>query len=157
MFFAIFAHQTMSSRPATNPMRLLTLLISFISIVSTLGLPDTTLTTTTTTTTDNDTTLSTCAHLSSLLPSRISYPSSTIYTTSLQTYYSAQERSLTPSCIFHPTSTADVSLFLKTITAGNFASIPDFAIRSGGHKYFAGAANIAGGIMETTLRASPIR
>ena len=142
MFFAILAYQTMSTRLATNPMQLLSFIISFIGIASSLGLPYTT----SISGTDNDTTTAMCSQLASQLPGRISYPASSIYTTSLQTYYSAQERALIPSCIFTPTSTADVSLFITSMTAGNDASIPDFAIRSGGHKYFAGAANIAGGI-----------
>ena len=64
------------------------------------------------------------------------------------TYYSMQERELDPGCVFTPTSTADVSLFVQWIAAqGNDGlSTPQFAIRGGGHKYFAGAANIESGI-----------
>ena len=142
MFLATLAYQTMSARLATKSMRLLSFILSFIGIVSSLGLPYTT----SISGTDYDTTTAMCNQLASQLPGQISYPASSIYTTSLSTYYSAQERALIPGCIFTPTSTADVSLFIKLMTAGNDASIPDFAIRSGGHKYFAGAANVAGGI-----------
>lgn len=121
-----------------NLMRLLGLM-SLVGIVSSLGL-------TNTTSTSNATTAAMCRRIASQLPGRISYPDTSVYTDSLSTYYSAQERALTPGCVFTPTCTADVSQFVKLMIAGSYASIPQFAIRSGGHKYFAGAANIAGGI-----------
>ena len=121
-----------------NLMRLLGLM-SLVGIVSSLGL-------TTASSTDNAKTTAMCNRIASRLPGRISYPNDSVYDTSLSTYYSAQERTLKPGCVFTPTSTADVSRFIKLMTAGSFASIPQFAIRSGGHKYFAGAANVAGGI-----------
>ena len=94
----------------------------------------------------NTTPAATCKQIDSQLPGRISYPADLVYSSSLSTYYSAQERALTPGCIFTPTSTADVSEFVKLMVAQSYGSIPQFAIRSGGHKYFAGAANVAGGI-----------
>lgn len=89
-----------------------------------------------------------CGRIESQLPGRISYPGNLVYTDSLSSYYSEQERELDPGCIFTPTSTTDVSRFVKLITANGAdgSSIPQFAIRSGGHTYFAGAANIEGGI-----------
>lgn len=121
-----------------NLMRLLGLM-SVVGIVSSQGL-------TTTNSTNNATTTAMCKRIASQLPSRISYPDDLVYTDSLSTYYSAQERALIPGCVFTPTLTADVSQFVKLMTAGSYESIPQFAIRSGGHKYFAGAANVAGGI-----------
>ncbi|RYO76176.1 hypothetical protein DL766_007475 [Monosporascus sp. MC13-8B] len=89
-----------------------------------------------------------CKRIKSRLPGRISYPGDPVYTNSLSSYYSEQERELDPSCVFTPTSTADVSRFLKLMAKDydDRSSVTRFAVRSGGHQYFAGAANIDGGI-----------
>lgn len=89
-----------------------------------------------------------CALIDSRLPGRIIYPSSSVYNSSLSSYYSGQERELKPGCIFTPIHTAEVSRFVKLINANgnNGNSTPQFAIRGGGHTLFSGAANINGGI-----------
>ena len=122
-------------------------LISLVRIVSSQGLTNTTSQALTNIAgANNATPAATCKRIDSQLPGRISYPADLVYSNSLSTYYSAQERALVPGCIFTPTSTADVSEFVKLMVAQSYGSIPQFAIRCGGHKYFAGAANVAGGI-----------
>ena len=92
-----------------------------------------------------------CSLVESQIPQRIFYPVSPTYNESLSSYYSAQESDLQPACIFTPTDAAEVSMFIKIINrkAGDSArraTRPRFAIRSGGHTIWAGAANIEGGI-----------
>lgn len=89
------------------------------------------------------TTAQTCKTLDAKIPGRVSYPDSTAYNSSISSYYSGQERDLNPSCIFRPTSTAEVSQFIKLVTSsGN----TQFAVRGGGHTLWPGAANVDGGI-----------
>ncbi|KAH7350324.1 hypothetical protein BKA66DRAFT_516478 [Pyrenochaeta sp. MPI-SDFR-AT-0127] len=83
-----------------------------------------------------------CVQLDFELPGRIYLPGSEIYKESLGSYYTLNERELNPSCIFRPTSTLEVSKFVKIVTK---AEIP-FAVRTGGHTLFSGAANIDGGV-----------
>jgi len=89
-----------------------------------------------------------CQQIEFRLPGRVFYPGSTSYEETVSSYYSAQERDLSPACVFRPTATSDVSQFVKTITSRNlgYHSTPQFAIRSGGHTLFTGAANINGGV-----------
>ena len=88
-----------------------------------------------------------CSALSSVLHDKVSYPSDTTYSASLLSYW-FQEARLSPTCIVSPTSASDVALIVKTLVrkgAGNSNS-SSFAIRSGGHTPFAGAANIENGV-----------
>ena len=85
-----------------------------------------------------------CKTIEKHLPGTISFPQDSIYAASLGTYYSEEERDIQPTCVFSPTSTSQVSRFVKLITA--LGSTSKFAVRSGGHTYIGGAANIAGGI-----------
>ncbi|KAL6856710.1 hypothetical protein J3F83DRAFT_375249 [Trichoderma novae-zelandiae] len=85
----------------------------------------------------------TCKTLDAKIPGRVSYPDSTAYNASISSYYSGQERDLNPGCIFRPTSTSEVSQFIKLVTtSGN----TQFAVRGGGHTLWPGAANVDGGI-----------
>jgi FAD/FMN-containing dehydrogenase len=83
-----------------------------------------------------------CDRISSQFPGAVSYPESTIYESS-NSYYSGQERGLSPGCIFKPTCTQEVAKFVKSVTKYNDTQ---FAIRGGGHTLWTGAANINGGI-----------
>ncbi|KAH8891930.1 oxidoreductase FAD-binding protein [Thozetella sp. PMI_491] len=85
-----------------------------------------------------------CKALESQLPGQVSYPESTSYNESISSYYSGQEKDLEPGCIFAPKDASEVSKFIKLATAGG--SRIQFAIRSGGHTIWKGAANIDGGI-----------
>ena len=91
-----------------------------------------------------------CNLIDSRIPGTISYPESTSYDASLASYYSSQESDLHPSCIFSPKSTTQVSEFVKLVTSADACSgastTPLWAIRSGGHTIWSGAANIRDGI-----------
>ncbi|KAI1158451.1 hypothetical protein F5B18DRAFT_665207 [Nemania serpens] len=62
------------------------------------------------------------------------------------------KRELTPSCVFRPNSTQDVAGFVKLAAANDpckkhcSVSNPLFAVRSGGHTIWKGAANTDGGV-----------
>ncbi|RYP11695.1 hypothetical protein DL767_011016 [Monosporascus sp. MG133] len=84
-----------------------------------------------------------CKLADAQIPGRISYPDSTTYNSSVTSYYSDQERELNPCCIFRPTTTSEVSQFVKLVAANKCTQ---FAIRGGGHTLWTGAANIDGGI-----------
>jgi len=85
-----------------------------------------------------------CEAVAAKLPGRISYPDSKTYNLSISSYYGGQERALQPSCVFRPTTTDEVSQFVKIMTSDTCQS--KFAVRGGGHTFCAGAANIEPGI-----------
>ncbi|KAL2059860.1 hypothetical protein VTL71DRAFT_10015 [Oculimacula yallundae] len=58
-------------------------------------------------------------------------------------YYTLMARSTIPLCIIHPTSAEDVSDAIKIISAHSCI----FAVKSGGHSMFPGAATAKGGIV----------
>ncbi len=88
-----------------------------------------------------------CSTLAAELSGRVYMPNSVGYNNSQSDYYSAQERELAPSCVVRPSDTADVSRFMRLINHGNDScSAQKFAVRSGGHTLFSGAANIQGGV-----------
>ncbi|PYH49332.1 FAD-binding oxidoreductase [Aspergillus saccharolyticus JOP 1030-1] len=72
-----------------------------------------------------------------------SFDGSAAYNASLASYFSQQESQLYPSCIVAPTTVEQVSTAVRYLTTN---STCDFAVRSGGHQVFAGAANIANGV-----------
>ncbi|KAJ5740974.1 hypothetical protein N7493_000846 [Penicillium malachiteum] len=86
-----------------------------------------------------------CQQADSLFPGKVSYEGSLAYSSSQSAYYTGEERNLDPGCVFTPTSTADVSDFVKLVASGDI-STPKFAFRCGGHSFFAGAANIDQGV-----------
>ena len=88
-----------------------------------------------------------CAGLSDVLSDKVSYASGAAYNSSLSSYWSAQEASLSPSCIVSPTSAEDVSTVIKTLYKQILAGQKRvFAIRGGGHTPWAGSANIDAGV-----------
>lgn len=88
-----------------------------------------------------------CKLLASKIPKTVSYPGSTTYNSSVTSYYSGQESQLQPPCIFSPSSADEVSQFIKIINPRyGYEGGPKFAVRSGGHMQWTGAANIQGGI-----------
>ena len=88
-----------------------------------------------------------CTALSLALPKKVSYSSSTTYTSSSSSYWSTQEESLSPSCIVTPTRADDVATIIKKLNLlNNGGSQCKFAIRGGGHTPWAGSANINGGV-----------
>lgn len=99
-----------------------------------------------------------CAALSDLLPGKVSYPGNPIYTESIKSYFSLQEQSLSPVCIVSPTLNSDVSTVVKTMAKfrEKHSRLGQFAIRSGGHTLFAGAANIDSGVTVDLSRLNSV-
>ncbi|KAL2005432.1 hypothetical protein VTN00DRAFT_2643 [Thermoascus crustaceus] len=93
-----------------------------------------------------------CLALLSLLGSKVSFPGAQVYNSSLSSYFSQQESQLQPLCVFSPVTVEDVSVAVSALSSAAAAidaskkSSCQFAIRSGGHAPFAGAANIANGV-----------
>ena len=78
----------------------------------------------------------------------MSYPGSLFYIASVGSYYSQQEDQLVPGCIVKPDNAEDVRVAIQTLADLNIhlKQPCSFAIRSGGHTPYSGAANIDGGI-----------
>lgn len=71
------------------------------------------------------------------------YPqNSSAYQTFTNSYWSIQQASVSPYCIFKPLSTRDVS---RVVLLSRLTQCP-FAVKSGGHTSFAGGSSIKGGI-----------
>ncbi|ORY06677.1 putative oxidoreductase [Clohesyomyces aquaticus] len=93
-----------------------------------------------------------CLALSSLLGNKTSFPTNPSYISSLDSYFSLQESTILPKCVVSPETAYDVSVAVKTLTAiyndleGDATKECKFAIRSGGHTTWAGAANIECGV-----------
>ncbi|KAL8755064.1 MAG: hypothetical protein Q9184_004908 [Pyrenodesmia sp. 2 TL-2023] len=88
-----------------------------------------------------------CNALLAAIPGKVSYPSSTAYTSSSRSYWSSQEEALAPSCIVTPTHAKDVASIVQTLNLLNKGGLKcRFAIRGGGHTPWAGSANIDGGV-----------
>ena len=83
-----------------------------------------------------------CKVVDAGLPGRVSYPGTTGYNASQTVYYTSYERDLKPGCVFRPQSASEVSSFIKLVRSRD----GDFAVRSGGHMLWEGAANTDGGI-----------
>lgn len=82
----------------------------------------------------------------------MSFPGAQAYNSSLSSYFSQQESQLKPLCVVSPTTVEDVSVAVSALSSAAAAvdasekSSCQFAIRSGGHAPFVGAANIANGV-----------
>ncbi|EED20037.1 conserved hypothetical protein [Talaromyces stipitatus ATCC 10500] len=83
-----------------------------------------------------------CAALSTLLPGKVFYTNSTVYDSSVKSYYFVEER-LNPTCIVRPTSTSDVAIVVK-YTADCPSAL--LSIKGGGHSPNIGAANADVGV-----------
>ncbi|KAF2803591.1 FAD-binding domain-containing protein [Mytilinidion resinicola] len=79
------------------------------------------------------------------LASRITYPGSTIYEERVDSYWSLTAQ-LTPWCILQPHNAKEVSTAVKALVKANKKEECLFAVRSGGHTTWPGAANIENGI-----------
>ncbi|KAL3421639.1 FAD binding domain-containing protein [Phlyctema vagabunda] len=90
-----------------------------------------------------------CSALSLLLSNKVAFPTNAVYTSSLDSYFSVQGGSLQPACIVNPTTAAEVSTIVKSLAFLQRFSFRQcqFAIRSGGHTHWAGAANIHEGVV----------
>lgn len=87
-----------------------------------------------------------CLALSAQLGDKVLYPNGSMYMSSVQSYW-FQEARLSPTCIVRPTSSSDVSTIVKTLARLRAVGPNNtFAIRSGGHTPFAGAAGTDRGV-----------
>ncbi|KAH8586438.1 hypothetical protein B0O99DRAFT_644446 [Bisporella sp. PMI_857] len=94
------------------------------------------------------TSLECCAILAKIIPGNVFLSTSSVYGTSLASYWSQQEQALQPACIVRTgniNTIATAVRFLGNENHQNPGSCP-FAVRSGGHTPFAGSANIQAGI-----------
>ncbi|RHZ58922.1 FAD-binding oxidoreductase [Aspergillus thermomutatus] len=87
-------------------------------------------------------TSSCCQALTTILGTKVSYPNSTAYESSVTSYWSQQEQLISPSCVLSATSAQDVSTALRVLVPKSCK----FAVRSGGHGAIAGIANIQDGV-----------
>ncbi|KAK4500048.1 hypothetical protein PRZ48_008234 [Zasmidium cellare] len=96
----------------------------------------------------NSSTARLCLSLEDAHPGKLAYPGQAVYDAAQESYYSANQRSVQPACLFTPTSVDDVSSFMRLLQecSRDGSSPVLFAVRSGGHALFTGAANIDGGV-----------
>ncbi|RMZ06345.1 hypothetical protein D0864_02263 [Hortaea werneckii] len=91
-----------------------------------------------------------CSALSKVLGRKVVYPDSAPYEDSIASYWSAQEEAVSPSCVVLPEGAEDVAMAVATLrhSRGHVRNHDgcQFAIRSGGHTPWAGAANIEDGV-----------
>ncbi len=71
---------------------------------------------------------------------------STAYEASVASYFSQQQQAVQPACVVSPQTTQDVSTAIRILTSHTDGQCK-FSIRSGGHASWAGASNIAGGVV----------
>ncbi|KAF2004707.1 FAD-binding domain-containing protein [Amniculicola lignicola CBS 123094] len=84
-----------------------------------------------------------CSSLTYLFGSdNVLYEGSAVYDAFTASYWAAQQGALSPSCVFKPKTTAEVSIL---VLIARFYQCP-FAVRGGGHAAWAGASNIEDGI-----------
>ncbi|KAK7962113.1 oxidoreductase [Apiospora aurea] len=90
-----------------------------------------------------------CSALALVLGKSVSFPGTAPYDSSLASYWSLQEAELHPACIVTPSDRGEVALAIKRLSIGSkaFPGRCNFAVRSGGHTAWAGAANIEAGIV----------
>ncbi|KAK7999745.1 hypothetical protein PG990_012345 [Apiospora arundinis] len=90
-----------------------------------------------------------CAALALSVNVSVSFPGSVPYDRSLASYWSLQEAEVRPSCIVTPSNRDEAALAIKTLGLGiKYGSEQcSFAVRSGGHTPWAGAANIEAGVV----------
>ncbi|GAB1737424.1 hypothetical protein NU219Hw_g1569t1 [Hortaea werneckii] len=91
-----------------------------------------------------------CSALSKVLENKVVFPDSSPYEESIASYWSAQEEAVSPSCVVLPESAEDIAVAVDTLGhsrghVGNHDGC-QFAVRSGGHTPWAGAANIEDGV-----------
>ncbi|KAI0382410.1 putative oxidoreductase [Hypomontagnella monticulosa] len=73
-------------------------------------------------------------------------PGSAGYNASLSSYFSPQAAAVHPVCFVTPQTVTDVSAVIKSLTSSDNGGLCDFAVRSGGHTWFAHANSAPGGI-----------
>ncbi|KAI1158147.1 putative oxidoreductase [Nemania serpens] len=84
-----------------------------------------------------------------MAPSRcgnVFFPGSAGYDASIASYFSPQAAAVRPACYVTPKTAQDVSAVVKSLTSSANGGPYDFAVRAGGHTWFAGANSSAGGV-----------
>ncbi|QSZ35285.1 hypothetical protein DSL72_008154 [Monilinia vaccinii-corymbosi] len=79
------------------------------------------------------------------LSDRLTYPGQDVYTARVESYWSLAAQ-LDPYCIVQPQNAAEVSQAVVALVKANQTEPCKFAVRSGGHTTWAGAASIVDGV-----------
>ncbi|KAI9650549.1 hypothetical protein NHQ30_000566 [Ciborinia camelliae] len=79
------------------------------------------------------------------LADRLTYPGQDVYTARVESYWSLAAQ-LDPYCIIQPRNAAEVSQAVVALVQANKTQPCQFAVRSGGHTTWAGAASIVDGV-----------
>lgn len=88
-----------------------------------------------------------CDALLALLgASKVFLPGSDGYKASVSSYFSPQAAAVDAACYVAPQTTQDVATIVKSLTSPDHGGPYDFAIRAGGHTWFAGSNNSPGGV-----------
>ncbi|KAI0100928.1 putative oxidoreductase [Nemania sp. FL0031] len=88
-----------------------------------------------------------CEALVALLgTTRVFLPGSAGYNASVASYFSPQAASVRPACYVAPQTTPEVSAVVKSLTSSANGGPHEFAVRSGGHTWFADANSSPGGV-----------
>ncbi|KAI0965079.1 putative oxidoreductase [Xylaria arbuscula] len=88
-----------------------------------------------------------CEALVALLgTSNVYVPGSTGYNSSIASYFSPQAAAVRPACYVTPQSAQDVATAIKSLTSTDNGGPHDFAVRAGGHTWFADANSSPGGV-----------
>ncbi|KAI0398835.1 putative oxidoreductase [Xylaria palmicola] len=88
-----------------------------------------------------------CEALVTLLgTTKVFLPGSTGYNASIASYFSPEAAAVRPACYVTPQSVPDVSAVVKSLTSSANGGPHDFAVRSGGHTWFANANSAPGGV-----------
>ncbi|KAI0888706.1 putative oxidoreductase [Annulohypoxylon maeteangense] len=91
--------------------------------------------------------ISVCEALIALLGiEKVLVPGSTGYNTSLSSYFSPQAAAVLPACFVTPQTVVDVSTLVKILTSSENGGPHDFAVRGGGHTWFANANSAPGAV-----------
>ncbi|KAK8008423.1 hypothetical protein PG991_010974 [Apiospora marii] len=95
-----------------------------------------------------------CTALSLVLQNSVQYPG--ILPDDM--YWSLQEAELHPSCVVTPSNRDEVSLAIQILHLGSkyFPDRCEFAVRSGGHTPWAGAANVEAGVVVDLQRLNQV-
>ncbi|KAH6667968.1 FAD binding domain protein [Halenospora varia] len=91
-----------------------------------------------------------CDQLSSVLGPKLLYPNNSAFNTTINSFWSSQEASLSPTCIVIPETPEDISTTISTLSQNPEC---EFAIKGQGHAPAAGFANIQSGI---TIDMTPL-
>ncbi|KAI0809923.1 putative oxidoreductase [Xylaria sp. FL0064] len=97
--------------------------------------------------TQEESPMSSCKALIALLGTgKVFLPGSLGYDASIASYFSPQAASVRPACYVTPQTTQEVSAVVKWLTSSANGGPHDFAVRAGGHTWFADSNSSPGGV-----------